>query len=90
MQAVGVDLARRDRADGDLLGAGDHGAEQRLASAGGQLLGVVQQRQRPDAMVAQAVVVEQDARDDERPGKGAAAGFVGSRYEARAEAAVKR
>ena len=33
------------------------------------LLGVVQQRERPDAMLAQARVVEQDARHDERPGE---------------------
>jgi hypothetical protein len=41
-------------------------------------------------MVAQAVVVEQDAGDDERPGERAPACLVRSGYEAGAEAPVKR
>ena len=52
------------------------------------LLRVVQERQRPDAVVAQAVVVEQHARDDERPGERPAARFVRSRDEPAAEVAV--
>ena len=41
-------------------------------------------------MVAQAVEVEQDARDDERPGERPAPRLVGTRDEAHAEPAVER
>ena len=41
-------------------------------------------------MVAQALVVEEDACDDERAGQRAAAGLVGAGDEARAELAVER
>jgi hypothetical protein len=51
MQTVGVDLPRRDRTHGHLLGTGEHAAKEALPFGGAQLLGVVQQRQRPDAMV---------------------------------------
>jgi hypothetical protein len=40
-------------------------------------------------VVAQALVVEQDAGDDEGPRERAATGFVDARDEARAESAVE-
>jgi len=41
-------------------------------------------RQRPHAVVTQTSVVQQHARDDERPGQRAAAGLVGAGDEPRA------
>ena len=89
VQAVRIDLPRRDRADGDLLGAADDGPEQRLARRGSELLRVVQQRERPHPVVAQAVVIQQDAGDDERSGEGPSPCLVRSGDETRAEAPVK-
>jgi hypothetical protein len=68
MQPVGVDLAGRDRAHRDPLRAADHGAKQRLTARRRQLLRIVEERERPDTVVAKARVVEQDTGDDERPG----------------------
>jgi hypothetical protein len=67
VQPYTVDLTRRDDLDGDSSCAVEHRAEQLLPILGRDLLRVVQLRERPDAMVAERVVVEQDARDDERP-----------------------
>jgi len=67
MQPYAVDLTRRDDLDGDPSCAVEHRAEQLLPILGRDLLRVVQLRERPDAMVAERVVVEKDARDDERP-----------------------
>jgi hypothetical protein len=53
------------------------------------LLRVVEERERPDRVVAQTLVVEEDARGDERPGQAAAAGLVRARDEADAETAVE-
>jgi hypothetical protein len=55
-----------------------------LASRRRQLLGVVQERERPDAMVAQTLVVEQDSRDDERARERPAPRLVGACDEPRA------
>ena len=68
MQPFAVDLRVRDHLHGDLGGRCEHGAEEGLAVLGADLLRVVQLRERPNAVVAQGVVVEQDACDDERPG----------------------
>jgi hypothetical protein len=89
VQAVVVDLARRDHADGDPLGAADDGAEELLALRLGALLRVVQERKWPHAVVAQAAVVEEDAGDDERPGERPPARLVRSRHEPRAQTAVE-
>ena len=67
MKAVGVDLPRRDCAHRDLLGTGEDAVKESLAIGRADLLGVVQQRQRADAVVAQARVIEQYAGNDERP-----------------------
>jgi hypothetical protein len=90
MEAPSVDLPRRDRADADLRGAADDGAKQNLPPRGAHLLRIVEQRERADAVVAQAFVVEQHPGDDERPRERTAAGLVRSGYEAGAEAPVKR
>jgi hypothetical protein len=84
MEAVRVDLACRDRPYRDFRGAGEDGVEQLVAARRSQLLRVVEQRERPDAMVAQALVVQQHARDDERPGKGAPSRLVRACNEPRA------
>ena len=68
MEAVAVDLARREHPHADLLRAAGDCAEQPLAVLGRDLLRVVQERQRTDAMATQRLVVEEDAGDDERPG----------------------
>jgi hypothetical protein len=67
VQPAPVDLAGRDEPDGDPVGARDDRPEQLLAPLGRELLRVVQERKRADAMVAERPVVEEDARDDERP-----------------------
>ena len=67
MQPAAVDLAGRNESDRDPVGAGDDCPEELLAPLGRELLRVVQERQGADAMVAKRPVVEQDARDDERP-----------------------
>jgi len=61
VQAVGVDPRRREHPDADPFGTTDDSAEQLLALLGGQLLGVVQECERPDLGAAQGFVVEQDA-----------------------------
>ncbi len=60
--------------------------EEALALCGVDLLRVVQQRERPDAVAAQCGVVEQHARDDQRPGERPATGLVGARDEPNARA----
>jgi hypothetical protein len=40
-------------------------------------------------MIAERVVVEEDARDDERPGQRSAAGLIGSGDPADAETAIE-
>src|SRR5918992_2065569 len=90
MQPLPVDLPRRDHAHADPGGAADDGAEQLLPLERSHLLRVVQRRERPDSVMAEALVVEEHPGDDERPGQRAAAGLVGSGHEARTEPAVER
>jgi hypothetical protein len=68
VQPLAVDLCVRDDLDGDLRCRGEHCAEERLPILGADLLRVVELRQRSNPVVAQRLVVEQDACDDERPG----------------------
>jgi len=84
MQAVGVDLARRHGANRNLGRTAEDSLKQLLPAGGGELFRVVQKRQRPNAMVAQALVVEQHAGDDERPRERAPARFVRTGDEPRA------
>jgi hypothetical protein len=69
VQPNAVDLPRRDDLHRDPRRAVEHRAEQLLPVLGRDLLRVVQLRKGPNAMVAQRVVVEQDAGDDERAGE---------------------
>ena len=69
VQPNAVDFSRRDDLHRDPRRAVEHRAEQLLPVLGRDLLRVVQLRKRPNAMVAQRVVVEQDAGDDERAGE---------------------
>ena len=70
------------------VAAAEDGLEQQLAYSRVDLLGVVQQRERPRAMAVQCLVVEQDARHDQRPGERASPGLVGACDEPHAESAV--
>jgi hypothetical protein len=69
VQAHAVDLTCRDDLHRNTSRAVEHGAEQLLAVFRRDLLRVVQLRERPNAVVAQRLVVEQDAGDDERAGE---------------------
>jgi hypothetical protein len=89
VQALAVDLARRDDLDGDPGRTGENRAEELLSVLGRDLLRVVQLRERPNAVVAKRVVVEEDAGDDERAGERAAAGLVSPGDEASAEPSVE-
>src|SRR6476646_7014236 len=89
VQAVAVDVAGRDHAHGDALRARDDGAEEVLAPLRRALLRVVEKAERPDAVVAQRAVVEENARHDERAGERAAPRLVGAGDEARAEASIE-
>ena len=89
VQPFAVDLGRGNGAHDDPLGAADDGAEEPLALGLAALLRVVQERERADAVVAQPRVVEQDARDEQRPGERPPARLVGAGDEARAEPTVE-
>jgi len=69
VQPRAVDLARRDDLHGDSGRAVENCAKQLLPILARDLLRVVQLRERANAMVAQRVVIEQNARDDERAGE---------------------
>src|SRR5581483_9491752 len=83
MKPLAIDALVRDHPDGDALGTGDDGAEERGAMRAVELLRVVQERERADAVVAQPVVVEEDACDDE------GSRLVGAGDESRAEPAIE-
>ena len=76
MEAVSVDGAMRNDADDHLLRAAEHGKEQVFAPLGRALLRVVQEAERSHLVVAQTAIVEQDTRDDERPGETASSRLV--------------
>jgi hypothetical protein len=89
VEALAIDRVRGDDANGDALGAPDDGAEELLSIGGRHLLRVIQQPERTDTMVAQARVVEQDARDDQWAGERAAPGLIRAGDEASAELTVE-
>ncbi len=90
MEPVAVDLARRDDPDARCGSAQPTTARKSSSrSSGATCFESFRLRERPDAMVAQARVVEQDAGDDERAGERAASGLVGARDEPRAEPPVE-
>ena len=65
MQAVAIDLPVRDNPDDDLLRARHHRSEEHFAPLRRDLLRVVQQREGPDLVIAQAAVVQQHPGDDQ-------------------------
>jgi hypothetical protein len=69
MQTHAVDLPGRHDLNRNAGSAVQHRAEQLLAVLRRDLLRVVQLRERPNAMVAERVVVEEDAGNDERAGQ---------------------
>ena len=71
------------------LGAREDGAKSSSRVVCVDLLRVVQERERPDLVVAQALVVEQHARDDERPCERPPPRLVGPGHEAAAEVPVE-
>ena len=89
VQPDAIDLPRRDDLNGNPGCAREHRPEQLLTVLRRDLLRVVQLRERPNAMVAQRVVVEKDAGDDERAGERAAPCFVSPGDEASAELSVE-
>jgi hypothetical protein len=89
MQAVAVDLALGDHAHLDPLRTAEHALEELLALLGRALLRVVEKPERAHPVIAQASVVQQDAGDDERPGKRPAPGLVRPRDEPRTEPPVE-
>ena len=76
VEAVAIDSRGGDHPDGELPRSGDHRAVETLTLLGLYLLGVVQGRERANAVPMEVLVVEQHARDHERPGERAAAGLI--------------
>jgi hypothetical protein len=89
VQAVAIDRVGGDDANRDPLGAADDRSEELFPVGRGDLLRVVQQPERTDAVIAEAGVVEQHAGDDQRTGQGAPAGLVSTGDVAGAELAVE-
>jgi hypothetical protein len=89
VQAVTVDVARRDDTHRDLLGAGEHRVEELFPLLRRTLLRVVQVRQRAHLVLLQRCVVEQHPRDDERPGERAPTCLVGAGDVPRSELPVE-
>ncbi len=88
MKTVRVDLGRGDDAQRDPRRCRDDGVVEPFALGRLDLLGVVQEGKRANAVSAQRPVVEQHAGDDEGAGERAAARLVRARDEADAEPTV--
>ena len=65
VEPTGVDLVRRDDSHGHPGRAPEHRVVEALALGRVDLLGVVEERERPDAVTPERLVVEQHAGDDE-------------------------
>jgi hypothetical protein len=89
VQPRSVDLARGHDPNAHAGRGRQHGLEENLAVLSRHLLGVVQCRQRSNPYAPQQVVVEEHTGDDKRPCERAAAGFVGPRHIADAEASIE-
>jgi hypothetical protein len=89
MKAVEVDRPHRHDPNADRRRARADGLEERLALGHRYLLRVVQRREAPDPRAAERSIVEEDTGDDERPGKRAPTGLVGTRHEAHIELAIE-
>ena len=88
VEPVAVDVTRRDHTNRHLRRRLEDGQEKRFAHLGIDLLGIVQQGERPRAPSVERVVVEQDAGDDERPRERSSARLVRTGDEADAEPSV--
>src|SRR5262245_40752114 len=89
VQPVAVDRPDGHDPNADRRGARSDGLEERLALLDRDLLGVVQPCERAHAGTTQRLIVEEHARDDERPGERATARLVRTRDVADAELAVE-
>ena len=89
VQPVAVDRPGGDDADRDSCRAARDGAEEHLTALFGHLLRVVQEGEWANAVVAQLLVVEENTRDDQRPGEAPATGLIRTRNEPRTEASVE-
>jgi hypothetical protein len=76
VKPVTVDRCRGDHPHRDALGAPRNRPEEHLAALMRDLLRVVQEGERPDGMVAQPRVVEENAGDDQRTREASASGLV--------------
>src|SRR5262249_33562060 len=76
VEAVSVDVRRRDDAYGYAFRARDDSVEQLLAAIVRALLRVVEEGERPDAVLAERAVVEQNAGNDERACERSASSLV--------------
>ena len=89
METVPVDHRRREDPNRDPRRAAENHPVELLAPRRVDLLRVVQERERPDLVVAKALEVEQHAGDDERPCERPAPRLVGPGDEADAEAPIE-
>jgi hypothetical protein len=89
VQPVAVDRLGGDDTDRDSRRAARDGAEEYLASVLGHLFRVVQKGEWANAVVAQALVVEENARDDQRSGEAPATSLIRPGNEPRTESSVE-
>ena len=88
MEPGTVDLTCGEDPDADLRGTCGYGPEEALAILGRDLLRVVQQRERADAVAAKRGVVEEDAGNDERACERSAPSLVRACDEAHSEPSI--
>jgi hypothetical protein len=89
MESVAVDDTGRDHADGDAGRAARDRPKEDLSGLWSDLLGIVEQPERPHAVVTQALVVEEDRGRDEGACEASTSCLVGARDEADAEPTVE-
>jgi len=90
VEPVAVDHVGRDDTDDDPGRTAGDGAKELLPTLVGDLLRVVQERERADGVVAQPLVVEEDTGGDERPGEAPTPRLVRAGDEPDAEPPVER
>ena len=88
VEPMAVDVTRRDHTNRHLRRRLQDGEEKRFAHLGIDLLGIVQQGERPRAASLERVVVEQDTGDDEWSRERSSARLVCAGNEADAEPSV--
>ena len=89
MEAVAVDHARRNDPDRDSRRAPRDCTKESLSLVRRDLLRVVQEAERTDAVVTQAFIVEEDGRSDEGAGETSSTCLVGSGEKADTEAPIE-